>query len=247
MKIVAALPPLDSLENMASSNTSIQFIGLGFANLKPAANLSLIDAGSRPDQQGFMAGVIAAILTEDWRVGAITLSDTPAGKAAGLGFQNGVVYFCGLCRPKNPPYVAYPVVVQLSSQASQADGQAAIQSLVSQAVKTVFVFPGAGDDALLAALDQAGIHIIGGVPPASSHQANWIASLQPDLLSAFENAWPQVLSGKGSLQLQSDLVITDINQDLFSPGRQDLARKIMGDLLAGAIDTRVDPLTGEAR
>jgi len=247
VKIVAALPQLDNLESLASSNGSIQFIALGFADINPTANLSVIAAASRPDQQGFMAGAIAAILTEDWRVGAITLSDTPGGKAAGLGFQNGVVYFCGLCRPNDPPFVAYPVVVQLTSQASQADWQAAIQSLASKAVKAVYVYPGAGDEAMLAALDQAGMHLIGGAPPASSYQANWIASLQSDVVAALENAWPQILSGKGSLQLEPDLVITDVNSNLFSPGRQDLVRKILGDLLSGAIDTRVDPLTGEAR
>jgi hypothetical protein len=247
VKIVAALSPLDGLESLASSNTSIQFIALGFADLKPAINLSLIDTSSRPDQLGFLAGAIAAILTEDWRVGAITLSDTPSGKAAGLGFQNGVVYFCGLCRPNDPPFVEYPVVVQLPSQASQTDWQAGVQSLVSKSVKTVYVFPGAGDEAMLAALDEAGMHIIGGASPTSSLQAVWIASLQADLLPSLENAWPQIVTGKGSLQLQSDLVITDINADLFSPGRQDLVKKIMADLLSGAIDTRVDPQTGEAR
>jgi hypothetical protein len=245
VKVVAALPPLDDLESLAASAASTQFVALGFTNLNPAANLSLIEPDVRPDQQGFMAGVIAAIVTEDWRVGVITLSDTLAGKAAALGFQNGVVYFCGLCRPYDPPFVPYPVVVQLPSQASQAEWQAAVQTMVGQAVKTVYVFPGAGDETMLGALDQAGVHIIGGVSPAGSLRSNWVASLRADFLPALQNAWPQILSGKGGLQLQSDFILADINPDLFSTGRQELAKKIMADLLAGAIDTRVDPQTGE--
>lgn len=246
VKIVVALAPVEGMEFVASASLSVQFIALGIPGLKSAANLNLIGASDRPDQQGFMAGVIAAILTEDWRVGVITLSDSPAGKAVGLGFHNGVVYFCGLCRPYNPPFVAYPVVAQLPSDANQGDWQNAVQSMISQGVKTVYVFPGAGDDAMLTALDQAGVHIIGSVPPASAHKANWVASLRVDMLPALQKAWPQVLAGNGGLNLPAELTITDINPDLFSSGKQDLANKIMNDLLSGFIDTQVDPQTGEA-
>ena len=134
IKIVAALPPLDNLQDLAAASTTTQFISLGIAGLKPAANLSLIGAAERPDEQGFIAGATAAILTEDWRVGVITLADTPAGKAAGLGFQNGVIYFCGLCRPYDPPFAAYPIIAELPTNASQTDWQTAVQTMVSKAV-----------------------------------------------------------------------------------------------------------------
>jgi hypothetical protein len=246
VKLVVALAPLDNLESLASSSASIQFIALDFPGLKPTQNLSVIGGSGRPDQQGFMAGVIAAILTADWRVGAITQSDTPAGKAAGLGFHNGVVYFCGLCRPYDPPFVAYPVVTQLPSNASQADWLTAAQLMISQGVKTVYIFPGPGDDTALTTLDQAGVHLMGSAPPRSSQKAYWVASLQEDALPALQKAWPQVLSGKGGLDLPAELAITDVNPELFSPGKQELANKIMSDLLSGFIDTQVDAQTGEA-
>jgi hypothetical protein len=247
IKIVAALPPLDNLQDLASASTSTQFISLGIPGLKPTANLSLIGGAERPDEQGFIAGAAAAILTEDWRVGVITLSDTPGGKAAGLGFQNGVIYFCGLCRPYDPPFVAYPVIAELPTNASQSDWQTAVQTMVSKAVKTVYVFPGAGNEAMLTALDQAGLHIIGNPPPDNPHQASWVASVQSDIIPALQQAWPEIVSGKGGFELQAALTFANINPALFSPGRQDLANKIVADLLSGAIDTRVDPQTGEAR
>lgn len=246
VKVVVLLPPFDSLESLASAAMTTQFIALGFAGLQPAANLSVIGGSDRPDQIGFMAGVIAAMLTEDWRVGIISLSDTPAGNAARLGFQSGVVYFCGLCRPYYPPSVAYPIIAQLPSNASQTEGQAAAQTMIGQSVKTVYVYPGAGDEAMLATLTQAGIHLIGGTSPTNSSQAAWIASLKMDILPALQTAWPQVLSGKGGLQIPANLIITDVNPALFSQGRQDLAKKIMSDLTSGAIDTKVDPLTGNS-
>jgi hypothetical protein len=247
IKIVAALPPLDNLQDLASTSTSTQFISLGIPGLKPTANLSLIGGTEHPDELGFIAGATAAILTEDWRVGVITLSDTPGGKAAGLGFHNGVIYFCGLCHPNDPPIVAYPVITELPSNASQSDWQAALQTMVSKAVKTVYVFPDAGNEAMLAAINQAGLHIIGNPPSVNPFQAIWIASIQSDIVPALQQAWPEIVSGKGGFELQATLTFTNINPALFSQGRQDLANKIMADLLSGAIDTGVDPQTGEAR
>lgn len=138
------------------------------------------------------------------------------------------------------------MVAQLPSDASQADWQAAVQSMISQAVKTVYVFPGAGDEAMLTALDQAGVHIIGSVSPTAAYKANWVASLRVDMLPALQKAFPQVLAGNTGLDLPAELTITDINPDLFSLGKQALANKIMDDLLSGFIDTQVDPQTGES-
>jgi hypothetical protein len=121
-----------------------------------------------------------------------------------------------------------------------------VQSIVSQAVKTVFIFPGADNETLLDALDQAGVQIIGGSQPASQ-PAHWIASIQADVLPPLQKAWPDIVSGRGGLELQAELAITDINPKLFSPGREELAKKILADLLAGAIDTQVDPQTGDER
>jgi hypothetical protein len=43
------------------------------------------------------------------------------------------------------------------------------------------------------------------------------------------------------------LTLLDVNPALFSPGKQRLAQETLDDLLAGFIDTGVDPVTGESR
>jgi hypothetical protein len=43
------------------------------------------------------------------------------------------------------------------------------------------------------------------------------------------------------------LGFTGTNPDLLSPGRQQLVETMLADLLAGFIDTGVDPQTGESR
>ena len=43
--------------------------------------------------------------------------------------------------------------------------------MISQAVNTVFIYPGAGDQAMLEALAQAGLNLIGGV---LRHPLHWL-------------------------------------------------------------------------
>ena len=58
---------------------------------------------------------------------------------------------------------------------------------------------------------------------------------------------PGLLNGEGSVVVELPLGFTAVNPDLFSPGRQRLTEIMLADLLAGFIDTGVDPATGEAR
>jgi hypothetical protein len=248
VRVLVAVPPDPGVGAWAANHPEVQFLAVGIPGLQPAANLSLLGSqGDRPDQQGFLAGYLSAVLTPDWRTGVITPAGTPSGRAAQLAFSNGLVFFCGLCRPSYPPFVQYPQFVELSPGSSQEEQQAAVEALTANAVKTVYVFPGAGDEALLDSLAQAGIHLIGGVAPPPALREHWVATVRPDLASAMEEIWPSLLNGQGGASLDMPVVITDRNAALFSPGRQRLAEKLLADLLANYVDTGVDPLTGEAK
>src|SRR4030065_2030501 len=109
LRLVLAVPPDPGLAELAASAPATQFLALGIPGLKAAPNLTLIGVeGGRPDQHGFIAGVIAAMLSADWRVGAISLADSAEGRSARSGFLNGVEYFCGLFCPPPPPPSQYP-------------------------------------------------------------------------------------------------------------------------------------------
>ncbi len=246
--ILVAAPPDPGMLNLAAANPQVQFIAVGIPGLQPAQNLSVIGSGGeRPDQQGFLAGYMAATVTPDWRVGVISRADTNAGKAARNGFTNGVVFFCGLCRPAYPPFIQYPLFVDLPGGASAADQQAAIDTLVANAVKTVYVFPGAGDNTLLEGLAQAGLKIIGGARPPASLTGQWVASIRPDVLVAVRQAWSRLMAGEKAIGLDVPVAITDQNLALLSTGRQRLVQSLLDDMLAGFIDTGVNPETGDPR
>jgi hypothetical protein len=238
LRLVIVLPPDPGVAELMASAPNTHFLALGITGLQPSRNLSVIGAqGVRPDQAGFMAGVIAAIITPDWRVGAISTSDTAGGVAARQGFVNGAIYFCGLCRPAYPPYYNYPVYVELPIGSTPSEWQNAADFLIEQYAKTVYIYPEAGDEALRSYLADKGVKLIGSEAQPAGLQASWVSSLRPNLLSAVSEALPTLLSSEGGIDLPAPLEISDINTELFSPGRQRLAEEILADLLAGYIGT----------
>jgi hypothetical protein len=248
VRLVVVLAPDPGVQNLAQVYPDVQFLALGISGLDTAPNVSLIgDGGQRPDQQGFLVGYLAAVITQDWRVGALSLAGTPAENAARLGFVNGTIFYCGLCRPAYPPFLQYPVTIEMTPGAGQAEQQTIVDSLVASAVQTVYVSPGASDPALLDLLAQADINIIGSIPQPEGLADRWVATLRVDMISAVEQIWPKLIAGEGGVRLDIPLVLSDRNDTLFSPGRQGLVEKFMADLAAGFIDTGVDPATGETR
>jgi hypothetical protein len=245
VRVVTVLAPDPGVAELAAAHSEVQFLGIGIPGLQTTNNLSSIGAdGERPDRQGFLAGYLAAVISDDWRIGVISPSDTPSGQASRLGFINGAIFYCGLCRPVYPPFIQYPQYAEIPSSAGQAEWQAAADNLIANAVKTVYVFPGAGDNGLLDYLAQAGLKIIGGIPPAADLNDRWVASIQPDLSAPLREIWTSLINGEGGKNLAIPIMITQQNEQLFSLGRQGLVGKLLAELSADYIDTGVDPLTG---
>jgi hypothetical protein len=248
VRLVVAMPPDSGIVNLAAANPQVQFLAVGIPGIQAVSNLSVIGSeGERPDQQAFLAGYLAAVITKDWRAGVISRGDIVEGKAARLGFTNGVIFYCGLCRPAYPPFVQYPQYVELTAGASQVEQQAAADILIQNAVKTVYVFPGTGDETLLEYLAQAGVDLIGSGTAPETLRSHWVASIRVDEASAIRQIWPRLMGGEKSIQLNVPLVLADQNPALFSTGRQHLVEKMLADLLAGFIDTGVNLQTGEPR
>jgi len=250
LRLVVVVPPDPGLAKLVASAPDTQFLALSIPGLEAAPNLTSIGAnGDRADQQGFIAGVIAAMLSADWRVGVISLSDTIDGHAARTGFLNGVVYFCGLCRPAHPPFYEYPLYIELPSTASTVEWQEAANYMVDHQAATVYVYPGAGDESMLSILATAKVNIISsGDPPQAAH-SSWVVSLTTDPLPLIQSQVEGLLDGSlsGGQSLVVPVQFTQTNQTLFTPGKQRLAGQILSDLQAGFIDTGVDLSTGEFR
>jgi hypothetical protein len=244
VRMVVSLPPDPGLQALAASASETDFFAIGIPGLEESTNLtSTAFRQGEAGEQGFMGGIIAALITPDWRVGTISISDTSEGLEARNGFLNGVTYICGTCRQIYPPFfdsqsqlIQYPLYVELPSGAENSAWLAAADILIERGVETIFLNPGAGGEDLLSYLAESGIKIIGGVAPPENIPINWVASIYSDSSSTWASQLEKALQGQELAQGSGDLQLGYINTDLLSPGRQKHAEAILQDLLAGYIE-----------
>ena len=220
-----------------AGHPQIQFVAVGIPGLKPGPNLSLIGPdGPIPDQLGFLAGYLAALITPDYRVAAVSAGDTPSHVAASLAFLNGATFYCGLCRPTVPPFKTYPATFPITVDAA---------TLQAEGIQTAFV---TGDDAAtLERLAALGLDLIGNVAPPDAVRAKWIATVVADPDPALREIWQSLLEGQGGRSLPLQPALVDIRSGAVSPGRMRLLADTVAALTLGQIDTAVDPATGQPR
>jgi hypothetical protein len=138
VRLVTAISPPEGISDLILSSPHTHFITLGAVGLPPQNNLNQIEIENpSADLAAFMAGVIGAIITPDWRIGVIA-----ADEVSSRAFINGGVYFCGLCRQVYPPffdaqgtYITLPLQYTLPADASESDWQLAGQYMIDRGVQ----------------------------------------------------------------------------------------------------------------
>ena len=243
-RYLIAMPGTSDLNSLVAGAPNTSFLAVGIIDLESAPNLLAIGAeGERPDQNGFIAGYIAAMLTQYWRVGVISVEDTPEGQAARQGFTNGVAYFCGLCRSGVPPFYEYPLFIGLPEGATDDEWRQVAGFLLDRLVETIFVAPGAGGDDLLEYLAASGVKVIGSSAPPESATAQWVTSIRrPNTDGLYAELWPRLLAGDTGEILALPIILTDSNEANFGIGKQMEANQVLSDILDGFADPGVTPI-----
>lgn len=241
-QIVVVLPPFPDLEVLVQLAPETRFLAIGFNNLDPQDNLSVLRSGGGDyDIQGFIAGYIAAMITTDWRVGTLSVQENPDALAARDGFRVGVKYYCGLCNPKYAPTginYLYPKYIDLNVDSTDLEISANVDFLVDRAVNTFFIVPGVGTEQIYRMLVAYQKNIIGaGSDFREEYQDFWVVSLEYDLIAALEEFWPLFLDTEFGIEHTPPLLLTDINYDLLSEGKVRMAEAILEEVSNGYINT----------
>jgi hypothetical protein len=235
--LLVALPPDPSLQAWAEAHPAIQTASLGIVGVQATENLSLLAPdGIRYDQLGFALGYLAAMVTPEYRLGALALAPTAESLALARGFVAGGTYYCGLYRPVHPPYEAYPALFASPGAELAASG-----------VTTLLVAP---PPASLADLDlgsASGLAFLGPEDAFSTVAPSWIASADFEVAEAIGALWTQAQGGHGGMLLPLAIRFHMVDPNLVSEGRLQRAEAVLEDLIGGRIDTGVDPLTCEHR
>lgn len=241
---VVVLPPAPA-QDLAVSSPGTRFVAIGYGMIDSPDNLLVIEQlMPDADQMAFAAGYTAAVISNDWRVGVLSVSDTEQGTAARNAFLNGAEYFCGLCRPSFPPYydaenniLQYPTYMELPSSASEQDWQAAAQWLADREVEVVYFAPGADVLASVQLLAEAGVIMIGGRLQTEPAPSTWAATIGVDSLEIFKAVLPGIITGGPGPDTLPGLSIIYANEKLFSPGKQQLVASLIKEINAGRIQT----------
>lgn len=241
-RLVVVLPPYPDLEALVLGAPGTKFLAVGFNDIDPLENLSVLRFGGGDyDVQGFIAGYIAAMITTDWRVAVLSVQESDDALAAREGFRVGVKYFCGLCNPKYAPaginYV-YPKYIDLPVEATDLEIEVNVNLLIDRAVNTFYIVPGAGHEQIYQMLITNNKLIIGpGADFKEEYRDNWVASLEYNLVAAFHEIWPMFLLTETGIEQIPPLLFTDINSEMLSPGKMNLAERILEEVSNGYIKT----------
>lgn len=239
LKVVVALVSDPGIATLAAAAPQAQFLAVNIPGIAAGGNISVLGGdGIRIDQQAFMAGYISAMITEDFHTGIIIRKDDPAGRNAYTAFQVGQEFFCGLCNPLAGPFLDYPLVIEIPADAKPNEYGAYADYLIRNRVETMFIQDAVAIPELLEYLNTVGIFVIGmQTPPIEVN--GWVVTLQPNYLEAMQTVWPQLLAGNGGQNFQAPLTLTDINEEVFTEGKEGQARQILQQLMDGFIFTGV--------
>jgi hypothetical protein len=246
LKIVIVLPPDPDLDALIAAAPDVQFLAVGIPDLVTSANLSTIGASGVPvDQQAFLAGYIAGMVAPEWRTGILYQKDTPGGDAAHTAFENGYHYYCGDCF--NPNFVQpfshglYPIPVGIPTDTPVSNYSGYADLLIRNLVNVAYVYPAVATPDLLTDLAQNNVLLISQALPGEDVRSSWIASIQPDLISALQNIFPDLLAGHGGRIVPTPLLLADVNSSLLSDAKLRLVQQVLDDLQKGMIGTGVNP------
>lgn len=241
LKVVIALPPDPGIVSLAAAAPQVQFLAIGIPGVTAGGNVSTLGNGAvSPDIPAFIAGYIAAMITEDYHIGMIIPKDNPEAQQAAAAYKTGMDYYCGLCNPWAGPFYDYPIWVELPSDAKPSEYPAYVDYLtVRYEVETIYLFPGVDYPEIQSYISTSGFFQIGSSAPAEP-LTGWVVSIQPDEIGAIKNAWPDLIAGKGGQAVPAPLVLRNADPTILGQGKQHLAQQILDDVLAGFISTGVD-------
>jgi len=241
LQVVISLPPDPGIVALAAAAPQVQFLAINIPGVTAGGNVSVLGGNSQSEIAAFLAGYTAALITDDYRIGMMIPKNNADAIRALNAYANGRTFHCGTCRPFYYLPWDFPQYIEISAEEDKANYDAYADILMQQfKVRTIYLYPDIAIPELYEYIGTTGINMIGTISP-EQRPAGWVMTIQPDIIKAIQNAWPQLSAGQGGITVQSPLGLSDIDPSLLSPGRQRLVQQVLDDLQAGRIDIGVGP------
>jgi hypothetical protein len=235
-RMVIMLYPDEAMVQSARQNPPIDFIAIAAVDFPSEPNLWVIgNRGSGMDRVAFLSGFVTAMITPEWRVGAIESTESRTGFQLDQAFIRGGTFFCGLCRPEHPPYYSYPVSLSLPD-IGEASAQAALSAGADMSLRSIWV-----PETVLNLMDRIQLPqqmaFTGVFRPAALSDSQWIATIRPAPEERLREIWDLIASDAPAEQLEIPILVEDVNDSLLTPGKIRMLEQIRDELVRGFIDT----------
>ena len=235
LKVVIALPPDPGLAALAAAAPDVQFLAINIPEVTAGGNISVLGNNNQSDIAAFLAGYTSALITDDYRIGMMIPKDNADALRALNAYANGMRFHCGICRPLYFFQWSFPQYIEIPADEDPANYDAYADILMLQyKVSTIYLYPDIAIPELINYIGTTGTSMIGTKTPTEM-PAGWVMTIQPDVIKAIQNAWPDLINGQGGITVQSPLGLSDLDPSLLSPGRQRLVEQTLSDLQAGLI------------
>jgi len=240
VRVIVSTASAAEIQTLAAQLSSVEFLAVDVQGLSLGGNIHLVTSvGGTLEQRAFLAGYALALVTDDYRVGVISLANDDAGNRTRDSFLTGARYFCGICRARYMPVGYYPFTAEVTDPTNQADWQAAADALLANSVEAIYVQPEISSNELISYLSARNITIVGVEGQAGLEAAtNKLGVLSSDLYASVETALSGLLAGEDIGSSTGSLELTQINLEIMSEGRHILFERIRGELLSGMIKDR---------
>ena len=238
--VVVFLETPPDLEALVSASSGVHFVVISAQDRAPAENLSVVRL--HPDREAFLAGYLTTLIAPDWRAGALLPSDSAIGADLSVAFQNGGWYLCGICATQFAPYTSFPIVAAMPANSDAASWQYGMQELEKLVTYTLYVAPEAASMEVFALLAGKGIVLVGGQTPPQEILPLWAATVTQDVAQPLRQVFAGAISGQAGRLVDATLMVTDVNPELYSEGRQRLVNELIPALEDGSVFTLNVPL-----
>lgn len=235
VRVVVAVGKGIPLNDLAAGRLEIQFIAVNNPDAVVAENVSI--AGD-PDQdqkrQSFMAGYLAAVVSEDYKVAAMVPANDVSGSLASDSFVTGARFYCGLCKPKYPPYGSFPQWESFPAGSEMSVWRPLVDAFSNAGVEVMYLQSQIMSVELLTYLAETGIKVIGDSSPDMDRNF-WVGTIALDPEQTLVEIWQSALDGEGDIQKPFSIALLDQKAGLVSEGRARLFKEMLEDLEAGEV------------
>jgi len=237
LKVVIALPPDPGVVAFASTAPNVQFLAVNIPDLTAGGNVSVLAPDNQVELPAFLAGYTLAMLTYEYHIGMLYPEGDDNAVRAVNAFNNGMRYYCGLCKRIYFTAVEYPTFLSIpTTEDVSLHGGYANVLINDRDVDSLYIYPSIATDDLLTYVGTQGVYLIGTrMPP--TRPGGWVMTVSPDTIKAIQIAWPQLIAGQGGQAVQSPLGLADVDPGILPDGKLAQVQFILNELLAGRILT----------